>query len=421
MAIEVDVRWAVQLTLSVLLLSALAIGAFRDNPLTKRGFLLLSGALFVALPFVLAVTSGWYWEVPYEGEALSLSGTVNVPWALAVAWIAVALVRNVMTLRSVWRTRRALQNLPKLTDPRLNELAETLAMRLDFGRGVHLHLGPINGSSSLAGSRLVMSQHVVSGDHSTAAAVIAHELTHLKRRDDLALVALTLVFDWYWFVPWRRALREHFISAMEQSCDDRAADLFDRPTDYLDEVFNVARSTPDPYVLATALGGGDLVARFRRFGAVRPRDFDVGRMYWGVVPAFALVWLVTSVELVTPRANALTRPMAYARFDAPLPLTGVTYPYVRESVIAGERRIQEGVEPIYPGMALRRGIEGSVVVEYRVAVDGRVVRPRVVAAQPVGVFEAATLRALSRRVYERASGWGSEPLVRRFSFLIDTR
>ncbi len=421
MAIEVDVRWAVQLTLSVLLLSALAMGAFRDNPLTRRGFLLFSGALFVALPFLLAVTSGWYWEVPYEGDALSLSGTVTVPWALAVAWVAVALVRNVMTLHSVWLTRQAIHNLPTVKDPRVSELAETLAGRLDFGRRVQFHLGPINGSSSLAGSRLVMSGEVVRGDRSTAAAVIAHELTHLKRRDDLALVALTLVLDWYWFVPWRRALREHFVSAMEQSCDDLAADLFDRPTDYLDEVFKVARSTADPYVLATALGGGDLVARFRRFGAARPRDFDVGRMYWGVVPAFALVWLVTSVELVTPRANALAWPTADARFEAPLPFTGVTYPFVRETVIAGERRIQEGVEPIYPGIALRRGIEGAVVVEYRVAVDGRVVRPRIVAAQPAGVFEAATLRALSRRVYARASGWGTEPLVRRFSFSIDTR
>lgn len=421
MAIEVDLRWAVQLTLSVLLLSALAIGAFRDNPLTRRGFLLFCGALFVALPFVLAATSGWYWEVPYEGKALSLTGTVSVPWALALLWIVVALGRNALTLRSVWRTRRSIRGLPMLEDGHLNGLVDELAGRLDFRRPVRLHLGPLNGSSSLAGMRLVMSKPVVDGDSSTVAAVIAHELTHLKRRDDLALVALTLVLDWYWFVPWRRALRDHFISAMEQSCDDRAADLFDRPTDYLDEVFKVARSTPDPYVLATALGGGDLVARFRRFGAARPRDFDVGRMYWGVVPAFALVWLVTSVELVTPRANALSWPSADAYLETPIPFRGVTYPLVRETVIAGERRLEEGVEPIYPGAALRSGVEGTVVVEYRVAVDGRVVRPRVVAAQPVGVFEAATLRALSRRVYERASGWGAEPLVRRFSFSIDTR
>lgn len=420
MSIEVDVRWAVQLAFCVLFLSVLAVSAFRDNPLTRRGFVLLIGVLFVTLPFVLAVTSGWYWEVPYDGDAVSLAGTISVPWILLVIWVAIALVRNLVTLRSVWQTRQALSVLPKISDPSLIAQCKKLAARIDLHRPIRLHEGPINGSSSLAGFRLVMSEAVASGDRSTAQAVIAHELVHLKRRDDFALVALTLVLDWYWFVPWRRALRDHFVSAMEQSCDDRAADLFKDPTDYLDEVFKVALSTPDPYVFATALGGGDLVARFRRFGAVRPRDFDVGRMYWGVVPALAIVWLVTSIELVAPKAHALTWPAADLRL-ASFEVAGVTYPLVAETVLAGERRVQEPVEPIYPGMALRRGIEGSVVVEYRVAVDGRVVRPRIVAAEPAGVFEAATLRALSRRVYERANGWGSAPFVRRFSFSIDER
>ena len=420
MAIEVDIRWAVQLTLSVLLLSALAIGAFRDNPATRRGFLLLCGALFLALPFLVAFTSTWYWEVPYDGVALSLAGTWSVPAMLVFAWIAIALVRNAITLFSVWRTRRALRALPVCRDQRLEDVVASLRARMDFERRVVLHRGPMNGSSSLAGYRVVLSDHVITGDRSTAEAVIAHELVHLRRRDDLALVALTLVLDWYWFIPWRRTLRDGFVSAMEQSCDDLAADLFDRPTDYLDEVFKVARTTPDPYLFAAALGGGDLVARFRRFGASRPRDFEVGRMYWGVVPALAFAWLITSVELVTPRA-AFAWPAADVRFETRPVEAGITYPVVAETIIAGERRVEERAEPIYPGLALRRGIEGSVVVEYRVAADGRVVRPRVVTAQPAGIFEAATLRALSRRVYERATGWATEPLVRRFSFSIDER
>jgi protein TonB len=63
------------------------------------------------------------------------------------------------------------------------------------------------------------------------------------------------------------------------------------------------------------------------------------------------------------------------------------------------------VNPEYPFAALHRGVRGSVLVEYTVDQRGRVVSPRVLEAQPPGVFDGAALRALSRWRYE-ASGAG---------------
>jgi len=74
------------------------------------------------------------------------------------------------------------------------------------------------------------------------------------------------------------------------------------------------------------------------------------------------------------------RPPTSAEFQSPKPL---------------KRR-----NPDYPHAAFRMGIEGSVLLEFSVDADGRVVAPRVVDATPPGVFEGAALGAVSTWSYE---------------------
>lgn len=54
----------------------------------------------------------------------------------------------------------------------------------------------------------------------------------------------------------------------------------------------------------------------------------------------------------------------------------------------------EGARPVYPAEARAEGIEGVVVVEYRVSAEGEVLEPRVVRARPPGVFDQAALNAV---------------------------
>ena len=56
--------------------------------------------------------------------------------------------------------------------------------------------------------------------------------------------------------------------------------------------------------------------------------------------------------------------------------------------------------PKYPHAAFRKGIEGSVLLEFSVDADGRVGAPRVVDATPPGVFERAALDAVSEWSYQ---------------------
>ncbi len=52
------------------------------------------------------------------------------------------------------------------------------------------------------------------------------------------------------------------------------------------------------------------------------------------------------------------------------------------------------VNPVYPFGAQVRGIEGEVLVEFSVSIDGRVINPLVVEANPEGIFNKAALSAI---------------------------
>jgi protein TonB len=52
------------------------------------------------------------------------------------------------------------------------------------------------------------------------------------------------------------------------------------------------------------------------------------------------------------------------------------------------------VNPVYPFGAQVRGIEGEVLVEFSVGIDGRVINPWIVEADPADVFDKAALRAI---------------------------
>ena len=54
------------------------------------------------------------------------------------------------------------------------------------------------------------------------------------------------------------------------------------------------------------------------------------------------------------------------------------------------------VAPQYPRSALTQGIEGWVLVEFTIGTEGQVKEPRIIKAEPPGVFDEAALSAVKR-------------------------
>ncbi len=57
------------------------------------------------------------------------------------------------------------------------------------------------------------------------------------------------------------------------------------------------------------------------------------------------------------------------------------------------------IEPEYPEHALRRGIEGRVLIEFSISRSGAVENPRIIASEPDSIFDEAALKAIRRWRY----------------------
>ena len=71
-------------------------------------------------------------------------------------------------------------------------------------------------------------------------------------------------------------------------------------------------------------------------------------------------------------------------------------------VSSGNRPVQllSSIDPVYPPLAKSQGVQGYVIIEYTVSVEGRVLNPTVVESEPVGVFESSALIAITSWVYK---------------------
>ena len=76
---------------------------------------------------------------------------------------------------------------------------------------------------------------------------------------------------------------------------------------------------------------------------------------------------------------------------------------------------------LYPKSAQRRSIEGEVVIEFNVGIDGRVSSAFIVEANPPGRFDSSALRYVNSFVYEPYRLNGTPVEVERISVSIPFR
>lgn len=79
--------------------------------------------------------------------------------------------------------------------------------------------------------------------------------------------------------------------------------------------------------------------------------------------------------------------------------------------------------PLYPSLALRRGVEGKVLVEYNINAEGKAENIQVIQSSPRGFFDSATVRALRNTTfgvaYEDGKAVASNSVKKRFVYRIE--
>ncbi len=403
-----SIRECLTVVLLTALLTLASATAFPRNAPTRQVFMLLAVLVTVLLPLLLSAGDVSWSLAMHNPPELILD--VPLPSGLLVVWLSVAALLVARQLVRHGLVSRRVGALPIIAERRVANLMRQLKQRLGVHRDVLVREGRGPCSTTVGAATVVLPIGFRDWSDNTLRAILSHELVHIRRRDDRWMLCVRLVVDVYWWMPWLRWFYGRYLDAMEESCDDQASQLFAHEVGYLDGVIEVARrSMARSLPGLPGLGQHHLVTRIGRFGAVRDLQLDTPRLYWLMLVLIFVVVLITSVHPVQlALRSAPTAPMQVVDLPEVLESNLAIYPEVSSSlsdgprggaVVAQLKQVRYEPKPIYPGTALRKRIQGDVVIEYSVTADGGVARTLVVASHPPGMFDGAAVQALRNTRY----------------------
>jgi len=98
--------------------------------------------------------------------------------------------------------------------------------------------------------------------HPQMEAVLAHELSHVRRRDNLTAAIHMIVEALFWFYPLVWWIGARLIAERERACDESVLVLGSEPREYADAILNVCEHcVKSPVVCVSGIIGADLKRR----------------------------------------------------------------------------------------------------------------------------------------------------------------
>ena len=257
-------------------LAAILTLAFRRNRAQVRYWLWFGASLKFLLPFSLLISAGSHVEwapaaqaaIPVASVTMvqlaqpfpetisfapSPAGTTDwVPMTMLGVWgcgfAAIAWIR----LRGWLRVRAAVRASTPL------EIAAPVEVRSAPGLlepGVVGFLRPILLLPEGITERLTARQ---------LEAVLAHELCHIRRRDNLTSAIQMIVEAVFWFHPLVWWIGARLVDERERACDEAVLSLGNEPQAYAEGILNVCRSyVESPLRCVSGITGSDLKKRIR--------------------------------------------------------------------------------------------------------------------------------------------------------------
>ncbi len=294
----------IALLVSSLLVVGLASALFRDRPASKRLLIIGLVVLSAGVPIV-CLLAGLHLEIGVPGFTLPLIST-NIVDRLSLFLLLSGLMLVVIQLVLVFKARRRLSGLPVAGTGIIGNTVRILAPAAGVTAPVSVRSGSSTCSSSLGGKLIVFSAGHTDWQPDTLRAVLAHELVHVSRRDDVWLLLARLLVLQFWWLPWCRLIPGLLETAIEESCDDLAAYLIRSEQTYLRGVFEAATGETAPAAGTVRASGGSVLDRFRRFSSYRDQQVDSRGLYWsslGALAGLALVWTLQVVPAAPPLSD----------------------------------------------------------------------------------------------------------------------
>ena len=147
-------------------------------------------------------------------------------------------------------------------------------------------------------------------------AIIAHELCHLRRRDNLAAALHMIVEALFWFHPIVWWLEKRLVDARELACDEEVLQTGREPEVYASAILNVCRHYMESRLVCTAgVTGSDLIRRVEQIMRNQPPPpLTAGKkLVIAAITATAVAAPIGVGFLIAPRLMAQSIPDANGR------------------------------------------------------------------------------------------------------------
>lgn len=213
-------------------------------------------------------------------------------------------------------------------------------------------------------------------------ALLAHELGHVRRHDYLVNLGQNVIETLFFYHPAVWWMSHRIRIEREQIADDYAARKLGEPRRLALALSELERIQFSTHHLAQAANGGDLMSRIKRL--LRP---DTQTLNWkAAIPVLGLAAM--SVALFAQAAAG------------PKPVADKT------AIQSPELNFSSCAKPQYPKDELQQNHEGTVVMRFLVARDGKVKEARVSGSSGFPALDEAARSALEKCSFRAGTSAG---------------
>lgn len=155
----------------------------------------------------------------YNDEVIGLSQGLQKELLFIIIWLTIALTVLIFCLIKFYRSYGKIRRNSELVcdGPVLEQLVQA---KKNYGIRRKIKLFLVEGDSSFSSS-LAFPFIVMKKEDRLPEYVLKHEMIHVKRRDSLFRVLLSLTVCIHWFNPFIYLLRHQMEEECEMSCDDK--------------------------------------------------------------------------------------------------------------------------------------------------------------------------------------------------------
>ena len=269
-----------------------------------------------------------------------------IPLALGIIWLC-----GVMVVLAIWgvrwrRVAKTLRQAVRVEDRREWEILRRLHTAMGAGRHIPLLMSQKLMEPGMFGifrPVLIWPERLSERlDDEHIEAILAHELGHAQRRDNLTAVLHMVVEAAFWFYPLVWWMERRMVEERERACDEAVVEMGSRPGIYAESLLKACRfCVESPLVCVSGITGADLSKRVLSIMTLHLERLSLSKKV-----ALALFgFIVIATPILLGQSEAAQRVMAVALQSAPAPVRAVARAMIAEEQTPSTALIAEVQAP----------------------------------------------------------------------------